>query len=225
MRIFDTIHPIMGVGNSYLILRESECVLIDSGYSRGAKKIIDAVKSFASDKPLATIIVTHAHLDHIRGLETLSILFGAEVIVHKDEGNFIMKLEKFPRAQGFLSNIVTKLTWLMSPPPYPIDRIVTNGEVIHGLKIIHVPGHTPGSIALLDSVTGVLFTGDAITTNKKGSKILPPHRAFCIDIKEARKSALQLVKDTQPSAILPGHGKPILDPEKHMLAYKTKFGG
>jgi glyoxylase-like metal-dependent hydrolase (beta-lactamase superfamily II) len=224
MRVLDNIYLIPGFVNCYLIDREFDCVLIDTGVSKKARDIIQAIKTYCPDKPLKAIIITHAHLDHTRGLETLGQLYGSEVVAHKDESAFIMKTARMPSRPGFLSKMTSTFSELVSGTGYTIDQIVINGEVVYGLKVLHLPGHTPGSIALEDVSTRALFCSDIINTNKQGTKILPPHKGYALDYEQALASSIKMFSVSRPNAILPGHGAPILDPENAIKEYIEKYG-
>jgi glyoxylase-like metal-dependent hydrolase (beta-lactamase superfamily II) len=64
MKILDSIFLIPSSVNCYLIEREEECVLIDTGMSKKAKSIIQTIEANCANKPLTAVIITHAHLDH-----------------------------------------------------------------------------------------------------------------------------------------------------------------
>ena len=223
MRIFEDIYIIPGFVNSYLVEREHDCVLIDTGMSKKANNTIRAIKSYCSDKPLKAIIITHSHLDHIGGLETLGNLFGAEVVSHKEESPFIMKTKKLPSKQGFFGKLTRSFSNISFGSGHKINQMVTNGEIVYGLKVFHLPGHTPGSIALEDTETSALFCGDIINTNKKGDTILPPKKSFASNYEQALESSIKMFKLSKPKVILPGHGKPIIDPENAIKIYIEKY--
>ncbi len=223
MRVLENIYLVSGFVNCYLIEREYDCVLIDTGMSKNAKNVIQTIKTHCPDKPLKAILITHAHLDHIRGLETLGQLYGPEVISHKDESAYIMKTEKMPTRDGFFAKMTTSFSSAFSGSGYTIDQIVTNGEVVYDLKVLHLPGHTPGTIAFEDTRTRALFCGDIINTNKQGDKILPPNKGYALDYDQALKSSIQMFKLSRPNAILPGHGTPILEPENAIKVYLEEY--
>ena len=78
VEIIPGVHQIKGVNaNSYLIIEnDGSLSLIDSGMSTGGKKILEYVKTNLSKQPseLKTILLTHAHVDHIRGASALKKL-------------------------------------------------------------------------------------------------------------------------------------------------------
>ncbi|MBY9000416.1 MAG: MBL fold metallo-hydrolase [Candidatus Heimdallarchaeota archaeon] len=223
MRILDDIYVVPGFVNSYLIEREHHSVLIDTGMSKQAKKVIQTIKSFFPDKPLKGIIITHAHQDHIAGLETLGQLYGSTVIAHKEESDYIMKIKKMPTRDGFIGKMISFFSKLSSTSGYTVDQVVSDYEVICGLKVFHLPGHTPGSIALEDVESHALFCSDILNTDKKGKKLLPPNKSFALDYEKALQSSLKLLRESKPSVILPGHGAPLFEPEEAIKEYLEEY--
>ena len=223
MKVLENIYLIPSSVNTYLIEREAYCVLIDTGMSKSAKKIIKTIKTYCPDKPLKGIMITHAHQDHIAGLETLGQLYGAEVVSHKEERDYIMNIRKLPAIEGLVGIMLRMFQFLSPSSGYTVDQIVTDREVAFELKVYHLPGHTPGTIAFEDIQTRALFCGDIINTNQKGSKILPPSKTFALDYEQALKASKQMFQLSKPSVILPGHGKPILDPSEAIKTYLEEY--
>lgn len=224
MRVFDEIILVPGGGNCYLIEREQECVLIDTGMSKKASKLIKTINSNFPYKPLEAIILTHSHQDHRAGLETLRKLYEPSVIAHEEESPYIEKTKELPSLGGFGGFMIKKLEGMVGISASKIDQKVVDNEVVYGLQVMHLPGHTPGTIALFDIENQALFCGDIINADKKGKKILPPKKDYALDYKQALKSSLRMLDKTSPSVILPGHGSPILEPEEAIKAYLDEYG-
>ncbi len=223
MRIYENIYLIPSFVNCYLIERGDYCILIDTGTLKKARKIIHNIQTNFPEKPLEAIFITHAHLDHTAGLKTLGQLYGSKIISHEKEKPYIMKSEKMPARDGFIGKTFSIFSNLLSGTEYPVDQIVTDGEVIYGLKVYHLPGHTPGTIALEDLETRALFCGDIIDCNKKGDTILPPKKLFAMDYDQALKSSIKMLQASKPSAIFPGHGKPITEPDAAIKLYLEEY--
>ncbi len=224
MRIFDSIHLVPSFVNSYVIEREKECVLIDTGLSKKASQIIQAINSNFPDKPLKAIFLTHSHQDHLAGLEALGKLYDPLVIAHEEESPFIMKTKEMPTRKGLDAFILKIFDKMLKISGYKVNQNVTDNEVIHGLRILHLPGHTPGTMALVDAETQALICGDIINTDKKGSKILPPNKKYALDYNQALDSSLKMFDMISPSVILPGHGSPIFEPEEAIKVYLDEYG-
>lgn len=119
--------------NCYLIISKEELGIIDPG--GGAKKLLEKVKK-SKAKP-KYIINTHFHVDHTFATQRTREITGAKVLIHKAEEEFFhLKPDKF-LTEG--------------------DEIKI-GEV--SLKVLHTPGHSEGSICLLEDK--FIFTGDTL---------------------------------------------------------------
>ena len=89
--------------------------------------------------------------------------------------------------------------------PRRVDKKLRDGDVINGLKIIHTPGHTPGSICLLDEKKGILFSGDTIFSDGIGRTDMPGGD------NAALADSIEKITNLKFAKLLPGHGEPVLD--------------
>ena len=155
-------------------------LLVDSGL--GLASLCDAARHLFEQPVVA--VATHTHFDHIGGHHEF-----AERVVHRAEAEELRNPTGFAtlltsrldrsvlaavRASGYEvgEELITALPWsgfdlgqyrLEGAPP---TRLVEDGDRIdlgdRGFEILHLPGHSPGSIGLWDPETGTLFSGDAI---------------------------------------------------------------
>lgn len=139
--------------NCYIVGDEKtrEVVVIDPGGH--ARQINETVENLRAR--VRGIIVTHAHFDHVMGVEALKRATGAPLYVGADEKAMFENME----AQG--------KTFGIAVPPLPDpEHWVNEGEVIRAgnfeLQVLNVPGHSPGSIALYNAENGVVFVGDVL---------------------------------------------------------------
>jgi len=223
MKILDNIFLIPSSVNCYIIERKQECILVDTGMSKKASGIIKIINSNFPDKPLKAIFVTHSHQDHIGGIETLRKLYKPSIVAHEEESPYIEKTKELPSFKGLGGIMIKILDKLMNLPSLKVNQKVKDNEVVHGLKILHLPGHTPGTIALLDIENQALFCGDIINSDKKGEIILPPKMRFALDFEQALESSIKMLDESSPSVVLPGHGYPILEPEEAIEAYLDEY--
>lgn len=132
--------------NCYLVKEKGYLTLIDCSIKRASKKIIEAIQ--AEKMPLKYIILTHAHSDHVGDLEIIKNVFpNAKVILSEKEAREINK-----RSKDLVSI------------PVKIDQLVNEGDRIGSLLIKETPGHTIGSISMIDLRTKFAFVGDLIQT-------------------------------------------------------------
>jgi glyoxylase-like metal-dependent hydrolase (beta-lactamase superfamily II) len=168
--------------NAYLLrdTQTGELALID------AANEAETLLAVIGDTPLATIITTHQHWDHHAALQQVQQATGAATIAHPDD------------APGL---------------PVPVSRPVQNGDTVSvgnaRLSIIHLRGHTPGSIAILYDGNGELadqphlFTGDSLFPGGPGNTDRDPQRfgSLMDDLEERIFAGLP-----DGTWIYPGHG-------------------
>jgi glyoxylase-like metal-dependent hydrolase (beta-lactamase superfamily II) len=155
-------------------------LIIDTGM--GLANLTHAAASVFS-KPLAAV-ATHTHLDHVGSLHEfpVRIVHGAEAAhLDRPSENFSMVREDHPAE--FISGLeragyevgTTFITALPSAnfdlrrfacAAAPATRVVREGDVVdlgnRAFEVLHLPGHSPGSIGLWEAATGIFFSGDAI---------------------------------------------------------------
>jgi glyoxylase-like metal-dependent hydrolase (beta-lactamase superfamily II) len=167
--------------NAYLLqdTATGEALLIDAAAEP------DALRELIGDADVKTVVTTHGHWDHHRALPQIVEATGAETVAH-------------PADAGDL--------------PVPVTRPVEHGDTVRvgeqTLEVVHLRGHTPGSIALVwrgpgDAGTHV-FTGDSLFPGGVGNTQQDPERfASLIDDVEQR------LFGTLPDEtwVYPGHGK------------------
>lgn len=120
-------------------------------------------------KPLL-VVATHVHLDHVGSLHEFAWRAGPRIEAPffetmPDEATYAHMFRNFP---GAVSELPFP-DWQSADyaiKPAPLHRLLDEGDVIElggrSFRILHLPGHSPGSIGLFDEFTGTLFSGDAI---------------------------------------------------------------
>jgi hydroxyacylglutathione hydrolase len=209
MEIVEGVHRVEGVNCNCFLEVGSELVLIDTGLPRSTKKIIGYIteKLHRDPSDLKTIILTHFHADHIGCARELKELTGATVAAHQADAGFIDGSTRPPAPKVGARILLKLLSPLIRVKRMKIDLLLNEGDVIAGLKVFHVPGHTPGSIALLDPARSVLFSGDALTFRK--GKVTAPPVGFTMDPELASRSVTK-IKMLEFDIMLGGHGEPLM---------------
>lgn len=141
-----------GESTGYVVLGSKKALLIDTMYGRTDLKAL-----VASITSLPVIVInTHGHIDHICG----NACFDQPALINKKD---------VPIAEAFYDSPEMKLVF----ETYHCDHLkwtyIEPGEVIDlgdlTLEILEMPGHTPGSIGLLDRKDRILFSGDAVNAH------------------------------------------------------------
>lgn len=159
---------IFGV-NTYVTWDTSSraAAVIDPGMTNRAetKEIADFIAE--NELSVTHLINTHMHIDHSFGVEFIRNSYGVGLEAHPDDAFLATRLNE--QAKMFhLPLSVDALT---------IDRELHEGDTIQfgddSLKVLHVPGHSPGSIVLYNEKAGFVITGDVLFNGSIGRTDLP----------------------------------------------------
>ncbi len=190
------------VGNVYLVVADEGLLLVDTGVPGSAKRICRFVEAMGRDPgEIRDIVLTHIDMDHVGSAAALKTRTGASVAIHQLDAP-VLTGEQGPRERTPL--VVRALYRLLVKRLIP-DRLLRDGDIVGGLRVMHIPGHTAGSIALVRD-DGVVFTGDALLGDKHGN-VIPPDPRLAQDPAQASDSAAA-IESLRPRLLLPGHGAP-----------------
>ena len=213
MEIIPGLHrvPSLRRANAYLVLGDW-LTLVDAGMPGDVEAILKAIKDLGrKSADLTQIIVTHHHADHTGGVAALNAWSGAEVLAHPADVPYIRGELSRPLPKHFLLRTLFRLMRTRSHSgAAPVDGALEDGDrlaLLGGATVIHVPGHSPGSIVLHLPADGVLISGDAIIV--QGGRPVPPPRFFSQDPEEAEAAARRLAA-LDFEILCPGHGEPII---------------
>ncbi|PKW16351.1 MBL fold metallo-hydrolase [Saccharopolyspora spinosa] len=157
-----------GITAAYLIRSERPC-LIETGTARSAPAVIKAL-SYLGVGPhdLATIVVTHIHLDHAGGVGDIAAAFpDAEIVVHERGAKHLADPKRLLASAGQIYGpVLEEVFGLLRPTDAARIQAVDEVDVIdlgggRTLTSYHSPGHAKHHLGLLDSATGDLYVGDA----------------------------------------------------------------
>ena len=163
--------------NAYLLrdLRTGEALLIDAAAEAG--RLIELI----GDTPVVRIVTTHKHADHWQALAEVQAATGAAVAAHPIDAEEI---------------------------PVTVTEPVEHGDTVRAgdveLAVIHLRGHTPGSIALRYDATAEphLFTGDSLFPGGPGKTTNPAD--FTSLMNDLEQRVFDQLPD--PTWVYPGHG-------------------
>lgn len=184
--------------NTYAVFDpdSKECAIIDPGMSTYQER--KAVERFITDNglKLTHIINTHLHIDHAIGNFWLKSHFPAPVEAHDSDLPLGLRMTEQAAMFGIPSD----------SEAVEIDQCLHDGDFIRigsgFLQVIHVPGHSKGSIALYDKADGFLISGDALFAGSVGRSDLPGGNGKEL-INSISTRLLTLPSDT---VVYPGHG-------------------
>jgi len=205
MRLTDGIYKVDGmrVANVYLVVIEDGLLLVDSGMPGNAKRILAFTKNLGHQpRDLRFIVLTHCDIDHVGSVAKLKELTGAQVAIHELDAPVLSGDQK-PQKGGLAMVVLYRLLWFRPVVP---DLLLTDGDTIGGFHVMHAPGHTAGSLVLYRD-DGVVFSGDALLSNKDG-QVRPPDPRLALDRAESLVSA-ERIKALPTSLLLTGHGAPV----------------
>ncbi len=164
------------------------------------------------------IICTHCHSDHVGNLKRLKETLRVPVAMHALDIAFVEGREEIP-APSFIPDAIRKHFKI---EPCKIDQAVTHAEFFcNDLQIIHVPGHTRGSICLLFR-NQALIAGDCVVgyhetlPAQAPLELNPPIEMFSMNYQQALTSLTTLLQ-YQFTAILPSHGASLWERGKDKL--------
>ncbi|WP_019633695.1 MBL fold metallo-hydrolase [Actinomadura atramentaria] len=209
-----------GITAGYLILSDRPC-LVEPGTSGSAPTVQAALTELgvgASD--LATVVVTHIHLDHAGGVGDIAAMYpGAEVVVHEKGARHLASPERLMRsARMVYGDALDVLFGELKPTDAARIRAVDDTGVIdlgggRRLESHYSPGHAKHHVGLMDSATGDLYVGDAAGVYlPETADVRPATPPPDFDLDTALAS-LRRFASLQPQRLLFAHYGPVAEVE------------
>jgi glyoxylase-like metal-dependent hydrolase (beta-lactamase superfamily II) len=182
--------------------------VIDSGTRHSFRRIVRQV----ADRPVIGHVLTHAHPDHQGSSRRVCEHYGVPLWCGAGDA------DAMEAPGGVLASLVDNrinrtIGPLMVGPHWPVARRLREGDEVGRCRVLEVPGHSPGHIALWREADRVLILGDVLASMNPFSLrhgLREPPRVFTPDPAENRRSARRLA-GLEPRLVCFGHGPPLDD--------------
>jgi len=207
-----------GITAGYLIRSDRPC-LVETGTAPSAPVVRDALAALGvGPGDLATIVVTHIHLDHAGGVGDIAAMFpGADVVVHERGARHLADPSRLmASARMVYGDDLDDLFGALAPTPADRIRSVARTGVVdlgggRRLDSHYSPGHAKHHVGLIDSVSGDLYVGDAAgifipETGDQRPATPPPD--FDLDV---ALESLRMFAALRPTRLLFSHYGPVHD--------------
>lgn len=191
----DNPSPMTGLGTNTYLIPGVRPTLVDAADPGEAyvNRVAEALEAVQPGAQLAQVVVTHAHADHVSGVEAVARRWpGAAFAKIPDPGR----------------DAKHAVPWT----PLRDDQAIEAGD--GALWVLHTPGHSPDHAAFLDLRSSVLFCGDLLVNG--GTVTIPVSAGG--DLAQYMRSLRRLL-EAQPRRIYPGHGPPVDNPAALIRGY------
>jgi glyoxylase-like metal-dependent hydrolase (beta-lactamase superfamily II) len=211
-----------GIVNAYLVAEDDGLTVVDTTIKGGGKHIIKTAQALG--QPIVRIALTHAHADHIGGVDELvAALPGVEVLISSRDAPLMTKADMSLRPGEPQDKLRGGYPGTKTAPTATFEP----GERIGSLEVIAAPGHTPGHVAFLDTRDRTLLCGDAYTTLggvATSAKANPrfPLAAMATWSRATELASAKALRALDPTRLAPGHGKIVEAPGAAMDAAIAK---
>jgi len=237
---------------NFYFIQDSLPTLIDAGINtEECFNLLDSsIRQCGSSlSRIKRIILTHGHLDHMGLAGKVKEISGAEVYIHQLDKNKSVRganlrssiskydFNKFFREAGSPENLIRDtsnyIIQRFAKYIYPLSGVSTVGDGERfdfddfRITVISTPGHTAGSICLLNEEDGTLFSGDSLLkkiipkliAEVKDTDKLKDYKSLC-----SYEGSLKRLESLKVKSIYPGHGSPFYGHLKRIKQLKNYYG-
>ncbi len=197
--------------NVYLVeAGDGQLALVDTGFGSNVEAIVSELAAVGNGRPLALILLTHQHLDHVGSAAAVREQTGARVVagradcVRGRDGGWLIDVHT---GRSHVTRVV--IGWLLHrraaavAVDLPLDG---ESEVLPGIVAMPAPGHTPGSYCFVSTGANAVFTGDLVISH--GQRLSRPLAQSHAD-RNRYEQSLRSFAALEIGAGCPGHGEPL----------------
>jgi hydroxyacylglutathione hydrolase len=180
--------------NAYLVMSDKVCV-IDPGIYPA--RVLNHIRDY--NIRIDVLINTHCHFDHVGANPGVLDAGSVKSLCHCFDAPALEAGDPSLQLSGFFG---------MEPVRHPIDRMLSEGDVVDlggtVLEIVHTPGHTAGSICVFEPESRSLFTGDTVFAGSVGRTDLKGGSSG--DLEESVGRLADYAEERDVASYYPGHG-------------------
>ena len=191
---------------NHVVLRsDAGCVVIDSGYDKHVPLMLALIASRMGldGRPLAKLINTHCHSDHVGGNAALRRAYGCTIAVPAGEAPLIDAWDEQALLYEYADQRAER---------FAVDEILEPGST-HAWgdiewRALAAPGHAMGALVFFNDEHRILISGDALWQNGYGI-VMPPE--LDPGALPATRATLEMIATLDARCVVPGHGEPFTD--------------
>ena len=214
MQIAAGVHQLWGVSCQVFALIGERVTLIDAGPPGNGRLILRQLRTLGvQPHDVEQIIITHYHLDHRGAVHELRRATGARVLVHSTEAPYFRGHRRYPNPVN--RDVAPRLAALTDPffaisrgKPLEVETVEDGDalDVLGGLRVLHAPGHTQGSIVLWLEEQRLLFAGDVMGFRRDHLEVPDPR---VTEDQGLAKSSLERLAALDVETICFSHFRPL----------------
>ena len=205
------------------LLSAAEPAIVETGPSTSFEPVVAGLARLGiGPADLAHVVVTHIHLDHAGGVGRIAAAFpGATVWVHERGARHLADPVRLVESVRTIYGAERMATLFGAVEPVPAQRIrsLVDGDTVplgdRSLAAIATPGHAKHHVALVDSATGAVFTGDALGIHPPDAPVLRPATPPPdYDLELALASIERIRERARGAIVLFSHFGPVVEVER-----------
>jgi hydroxyacylglutathione hydrolase len=198
----------------YLLFEADRVVVVDAATPGRASAVWQHLESLGyPPEAVDEIWLTHGDIDHMGSVAALKAGSGAKVVVHHADaaivdGSTDRELGPLPFARTYQRLFNWSIRHLLHYQPTAVDRPVEDNVELGSWRVVHAPGHTPGSVCFYNAERKLIIVGDAL--NHRRGRLGAPPPMFTPDMAQAHAS-IQKIAGLDFDVCCFGHGPPLME--------------